>query len=214
MRIIRVEQNTPEWDALHVGRVTASMLDAVFAKPDTKAYQAALDTLACDLAGVPRFAEEDKPWFEHGREHEPDALMMLSMRLDMDPWRDAFLIHVEHDWLGCSPDWLVGPDEHPTAGGEIKCRKTWDTYWSAIRAKPNKYQRMGRGYYLQVQAAMAIAGFDVWGYGNYYIGGNVAAPRMAYREIERDDAMISEIVERASEFYETAKIAAEDILNG
>ena len=207
MKIVRVEQGTDEWDRIRVGKITASMMDSVFAASGTKSYDVALNNLVCDLQGVDRFFTEDEPWFEMGKLHEPDAIFAYELRHGVDTWRDAFLIHNDYEWLGCSPDFLIG--DPPTEGGEVKCRRYVASYMDAIHAPDNKYQRLGRAYFLQIQTAMLITGFDRWKLVNYYIGGENAAPREADRDILRDDAMIERILERAKEFYATAKAFAD-----
>ena len=206
MKIVKVEQGTDAWDQVRVGKVTASMMDSVFAAPGTKSYDVAMNNLVCDLQGVERFFADDEPWFAHGKEHEAEAIFAYELRHGVDTWRDVFLIHDELPWLGCSPDFLIG--EPPTEGGEVKCRRYVASYMDSIHAPENRYQRLGRAYFLQIQTAMLITGFERWTLVNYYIGGENAAPREADRDILRDDAMIERILERSKEFYATAQALA------
>ena len=212
MRILRIEPNSPEWDGVRKGRITASMMDNVFAKPGSAKHDKYLSALAHDLAGIEAFDDpRNEPWFEHGREYEQDAIFAYELRHQVDTWRDAVLVHENLPWLSATPDFLIGPDGDPYAGGEVKCRRTAKTYFEAIHGGTEKYQRLSRQYYLQVQTAMAISGFDEWIFVNYWPGGDKAAPRESDRLIYRDDEMIREILDKAANFYADALVMSENL---
>ena len=79
---------------------------------------------------------------EWGTDKEPVAVAAYEQHCGMSAQLVGFLTHREHDWLGCSPDFLVGE-----AGmGEIKCPFS-QTLYDDIPA-----------YYMaQVQGAMEVA---------------------------------------------------------
>lgn len=199
MRILRVEQQTHEWDELHRGRVTASNVGRIFAGPKTKAYQSYFQLMVDDLNGEDRW-HEDFPWFEHGKKYEGDARLAYEWRYECSTWNDCFLIHDEWDWLGCSPDFLIGPESALEGGGEIKCRKRLDTYLEAVSRTTGKWLGLTRDYYLQIQTAMLITGFEVWDYCNYYLDRKHHIQKLHCREIPRNEAVIDEIIERAVAF--------------
>ena len=199
MKIVRVQQNTEEWLAIRRGRVTASIMDAVFAKPETQLYQKTIETLADELNGEDVW-HEDAPWMEFGKKHEGDARLAYEWKYDCSTWNDCFLIHDDWPWLGCSPDFLIGPESAPERGGEIKCRKSLDTYYQAVRSTQGKWLGLNRAYYLQIQTALAITGFETWDYCNYYINHEQQVQKLHVREIPRDDRGIDEIIERAVAF--------------
>jgi len=199
MKIVRTEQGSHEWDELHRARVTASNVYRIFAKPETATYRDYLQLMVDDLEGEPRWSE-DFPWFEHGKRYEGDARLAYEWKYDCSTWNDCFLIHDDWPWLGCSPDFLIGPESAPERGGEIKCRKSLDTYYQAVRSTQGKWLGLNRAYYLQIQTALAITGFETWDYCNYYINHEQQVQKLHVREIPRDDRGIDEIIERAVAF--------------
>lgn len=184
-------------------------MDKVFAKPGTKASKDYMRMLALDLLGEDRF-EEDAPWFEHGKKYEGQARMAWEWKHGIHTWNDAFLVHDDFDWLGCSPDLLTGPETAPESGGEIKCRKTLDSYLSAKNASGGRYGGLTRGYYLQIQCCLGITGFESWRYLNYYINEDRGEQKLSEREVLRDESTIDEILERSAAFRKaTLELAME-----
>ena len=67
--IVRVDQHSDDWFALRRGRITASRVADVVARPDTLRYQKYQREIVLELLGH-EFVEEEGHWFEHGREQE------------------------------------------------------------------------------------------------------------------------------------------------
>lgn len=119
-----IEQGTPEWHALRVGKVTASRVADVARKlksggisKDRDRYMGEL--IAERMTGVPskRFVNADMDW---GTLNESAARMAYSMFADADVEQVAFVVHPILEQSGASPDGLVGD-----AGlVEIKCPAT------------------------------------------------------------------------------------------
>jgi len=106
-----VEQNTDEWLALRIGKVTASNFGAFMAN-DGKAFgepakryalQIALERITGDKADH-SFSNEH---MERGHEQEPIARMAYENERFVDVTNGGFYCH---DLYGDSPDGLVGSD--------------------------------------------------------------------------------------------------------
>lgn len=216
-----VEQGSDEWLELRMGRITASNLGHVMAKPNTKRYQDYHARISQEMLGIKQ-EEIDAPWFAHGKTLEPRALRAYRYKFDIDLQHDVFLVSKEYDWLGCSPDGLY-PDH--TAGVEVKCRAEFKTYIAhrttgeffehrnALRCVPPSER-------FQVQGAMWVTGFDSWEFVNYYEGvddeGKEVRKLCAFT-IPRDQELIDRMEERAHMFmlecYETAGKEPGDLAN-
>lgn len=86
---------------------------------------------------------------EYGKFHEEYA--MADFPHPLEPSNDGFVVHPEHDWLGCTPDGYSG--DHVV---EIKCpyglREKESPEFKTLREQPH--------YYAQVQIEMACTGKD------------------------------------------------------
>lgn len=183
MKIIEVEQGSPEWHQARAGKVTASRIADMMAKTKTgwgasrKNYAA---QLICErLTGVVEDGYKS-PAMQRGTEMEPEARNAYGIMsgLELAP-PVGFVLHPSIEMSGCSPDSLVGDDGLV----EIKCPNT-ATHIETLLAEqvPSKYL-------LQMQWQMACTGRRWCDYVSY--DGRVP-PEMALfmSRIERDDDLI------------------------
>ena len=210
-RIVTVEQGTDEWLDLRRGRITASRLADVCAKPTTKRYQQYKREKVLELLGHTH-VEESPEWARHGRENEPRAIRGYEWKYGVDVEHDVFLIHKDLDWLACSPDLLHLPNYDE--GGEIKCRALYKNYRIARNtAEANKGQTKAvpAEYRHQIQGAMWVTGFSWWWYVNYYIGDDLegSMTQKIHRvQVPRDDALIEKMRIACQAFIEEVYDAA------
>lgn len=147
-----VEQRSPEWDALHVGKVTASRLADMTATikkgeaADRRKYREEL--VAETLTGIPcdsRFNTKEMLW---GIANEKFARAAYEMHIGALVQSCGFAIHEKITRFGASPDGLVGDDGLV----ELKCPNT-TTHLGYILAGvvPEEYQP-------QMLAQMACTG--------------------------------------------------------
>lgn len=127
MRIVCAEQHTSEWHAARTGVVTASrMADAMAklgraskngAKGDwAAAHWKYVSELAWErITGVCADHYVSKP-MEIGAQYEGEARVEYWQRFGVEPDQTGFVLHPRFDFLGASPDGLVGMD----GGLEIK----------------------------------------------------------------------------------------------
>lgn len=152
MKIHEVEQRSPEWYALRLGKPTASEFSKLVTSKGERSKSAdgyAL-TLAAELyAGAPLDGWEGNAWTERGREIEGTALAFYAFMRDAEVRAVGFVTD-EAGTIGCSPDGLIGDDGLV----EVKCLKA-ENHVKAILY----YQEHGRcqpDYVQQSQGQMMI----------------------------------------------------------
>jgi len=148
---VSVQQGTPEWHQLRLGKVTASRVADILAKTKT-GPSASRNNYLIELAlqRVTKTIEESytNSAMEWGTQTEPQARVAYEVKTNNFVDQVAFIDHPSIAGFGCSPDGLVGDDGLI----EIKCPNS-ATHWSYIKANepPTKY-------FIQMQAQMAVTG--------------------------------------------------------
>lgn len=132
-----IEQRTEEWFAARLGRVTASRVSDVMAKPTTAAYQNYQAQLLCERLTGQMTETFQSPAMQHGTETEPRARAMYELETGNTVEETGFHQHPSM-MAGASPDGLVGE----SGLLEIKCPQP-ATHLKTLRTgkiEP-KYQR-------------------------------------------------------------------------
>lgn len=111
LKIIDVEQGTPEWLAARLGIPTASEFSTVLAKGRGGGTSATRTTYLRKLAGEritgqPMWSYSNEH-MERGKEQEGEARDLYAMLTDSAPVQIGFMRRGD---VGCSPDSLVGDD--------------------------------------------------------------------------------------------------------
>jgi putative phage-type endonuclease len=138
MKVITAEQGSPEWLAARAGKVTASMISNVLAKPETAAYRDYQAQIVAELlTGKPQGSDFTNAAMEFGTENEPFARSAYEVSTGFTVDEVGLVLHPTIDRAGASPDGLVGSDGLV----EIKCPKV-ATHLSYICAGvvPTKYK--------------------------------------------------------------------------
>jgi putative phage-type endonuclease len=195
-KVVEVQQGTEEWLALRRGRITASRMGDVIAKPTTKRYQQYQNSIVCELLGFDD-DEPDAPWMAHGREMEPYARGAYEWKYDCETTADVFCIHPEHDWLAASPDGLILPDY--SGAIEIKCREKYDTYLRIVQAIEDS-GKIESSYRPQVQGQMMVMGLDRIDFCNYYHDAEQRIRKLHVHTVHRDDEYIAKLETSVMEF--------------
>lgn len=138
MKVITAEQGSPEWLAARAGKVTASMVSNVLAKPDTAAYRDYQAQIVAELlTGKPQGSDFTNEAMQFGTEQEPFARSAYEVSTGLTVDEVGLVLHPTIDRAGASPDGLVGT----TGLVEIKCPKV-ATHLSYLVAGvvPTKYK--------------------------------------------------------------------------
>jgi hypothetical protein len=148
--IHELEQGSPEWFAIRLGKPTASNFDKILTptgKESTQAEAYENKIVAEILTGKPVDDFEGNSWTERGNELEPSAAAFYAMLNDIDPIKVGF---VTDDGMkyGCSPDRLIGDDGLL----EIKCPAPH------THVKYMLDRNVDRKYYPQLQGQLFVTG--------------------------------------------------------
>lgn len=184
-----IEQGSLEWIALRCGKFTASTFSDLFMGKTTKGYNEAINKIVFErLTGeVPESYKNE--YMERGTELEPIARQTYELET-FNKVKQVGFIELD-EWVGCSPDGLVGIDGHL----EIKVPK-WNTLINYILD-----DIIPKDYMIQMQGQLYISGrqwcdFYVW------------HPKFKsmLRRVPRDEKMIVDIQNKIKEAIEEAKI--------
>ena len=150
---VAVQQGTPEWHQLRLGKVTASRVADILAKTKT-GPSASRQNYLIELAlqrttGIIQESYSNSA-MEWGTQTEPQARVAYEVNTNNFVDTVAFVDHPSIDWFGCSPDGLVSD----RGLVEIKCPNS-ATHWEYFKSKepPKKY-------FIQMQAQIAVTGRD------------------------------------------------------
>ena len=193
-----IEQGTPEWHQLRLGKVTASRVADILATTRT-GPSASRQNYLIELA-LQRSTGNIEPSYtnaamEWGTQTEPQARAAYEVETGNFVDQVAFIDHPTIAWFGCSPDGLVGDDGLI----EIKCPNS-ATHWEYFKAKkpPQKYV-------IQMQTQLAVTGRKWCDFVSF-------DPRMPERSqllivrIERDEAYIAELEEKVKQFLSEVEV--------
>jgi putative phage-type endonuclease len=183
MKIIDLEQNTPEWSAFrrtHIGASESPIIMGV--SPWCTPY--ALWLRKVGLA--PELEQNDAMRRGHALEEEARQHFI---DLTLTPVCPLVAVHSEYEWMSASFDG-INIDQETLV--EIKCPGEKDHRIAMIGGIPDKY-------YPQLQHQLAVAGYDKMFYYSYYDGFGVSI--LVYR----DDEYIANLIQKEKEFYNHMK---------
>jgi putative phage-type endonuclease len=147
-----LEQGTDEWKAARLGHVSASNVAAVMSKTKDGGESATRRTYKIKLVAerMTGLAQETykNAAIEWGNEQEPFARMAYEASQDVLVEKTGFWKHPSKEWIGVSPDGLVGNDGLI----EIKCPNTTthlEYLWDEV--VPTEYRK-------QIQMQLWVTG--------------------------------------------------------
>jgi putative phage-type endonuclease len=193
-----IEQGTPEWFQMRLGKVTASRVADILAKTKTgpsASRQNYLIELALQRTTGIIAESYSNAAMEWGTQTEPQARVAYEVRTNNFVDQLAFVDHPSIDWFGCSPDGLVSD----RGLVEIKCPNS-TTHWEYF-----KFNRPPQKYVIQMQAQMAVTNRDWCDFISF-------DPRMPERSqllivrVDRDDDFIAEMEEQIKQFLSEVEV--------
>lgn len=194
-----LEQGTEEWKFARLGHVSASSIAAVMSKGKDnsesavrKAYK--IKIIAERLTGKPQESYKNAA-MEWGNEQEPFARMAYEAKKNVMVDKTGFWKHETKEWLGVSPDGLVGNDGLI----EIKCPNT-TTHLEYIfdDVVPSDYRK-------QIQCQLWVTNRAWCDFVSY-------DPRLPERNqlfikrCERDDKLIATMQEEVDKFLNEVQV--------
>lgn len=138
------DQRTDEWFAERAGKITASQMHVVMLERDREPFKSgprkgqpkpppkaitdyAFQLAAERLTGRPR-KQVNGSALRWGREVEPAAVAAYQAETGVIVTLCGFVRHVQHEFIGASPDFLVGDD----GGGEIKSPESSEVHLETL----------------------------------------------------------------------------------
>lgn len=145
-------QRTPEWFQQRRNRVTASLVGAILGLSPYMSRADAMRVMVREALGAEREFKGNVST-DYGTRNEPGALIDYRLETQNDVQAVGFVPF--EDWLGASPDGLIGDD----GGLEIKC-----PYGLRDAEKPVPFKSLAEQphYYAQVQASLFVTGREWW----------------------------------------------------
>jgi putative phage-type endonuclease len=144
-----IEQRSAEWFEQRRGRLTGSNIGAALGINPWKTPDDLIRQMVREYHGAESEFQGNIAT-QHGTNHEPLALIDYEMTTGSTVQECGFFVHPEHDWLGASPDGLIGDDGLV----EIKCpfgqRDKNPPEFNPLADQPH--------YFAQVQIEMACTG--------------------------------------------------------
>jgi len=195
---VAVEQGSPEWFQMRLGKVTASRVADILAKTKT-GPSASRQNYLIELAiqrttGIIQESYSNSA-MEWGTQTEPQARVAYEVNTNNFVDKVAFIDHPSIKWFGCSPDGLVSD----RGLLEIKCPNS-ATHWEYFKSKkpPQKY-------FIQMQAQIAVTNKDWCDFVSF-------DPRMPDRSqllivrVDRDEAFIAEMEAEIKKFLDEVEV--------
>lgn len=204
MRHYDIDQNSEEWDALRLGKFTASSFGDLFAKKETDTYKKAIIKVAYErITGECEESYSNK-WMQRGHEKEPFAVENYEM-LTFNFVEPAGFYEF-NEFVGASPDRkIIGLN----GGCEFKCPsfQVYNEYLELNKSPEDKY--IPKKYYWQIIGQLLCTGWDFIDYMPY------SSPKLKQIciRVERKDheASIKELEEKLNYCIEEVKILIERI---
>jgi len=189
---VAVQQGTPEWHQLRLGKVTASRVADILAKTKT-GPSASRGNYLIELAlqRVTKTIEESytSQAMTDGIERESQARVLYEVTTGEFVDQVAFIDHPTIQGFGASPDGLVSK----LGLIEVKCRNNAN-HWEVIKSG-----EIPKKYWIQQQAQLSCTSRE-W---NDYVGYNPNFPdksKLFVKRVFRDEAFIAEMESEIKQF--------------
>jgi|SRR5690625_1311243 len=145
-----MKQGSKEWHKARAGRITASRIGAVLGVDPHRTRADLIREMVREYHGAPSEFEGGNVATQWGTNNEPVALLDYMGVSGFDVQECGFFVHPEHDWIGASPDGLLGEQGLL----EIKCP------FGQRDKNPPQFKTLEeqRHYYAQVQLQLACTG--------------------------------------------------------
>lgn len=176
-----IKQNTPEWDEMRLGKITASAASKFITSTGKLSTSAAAESAMQLLILKSRFVIEDKfkgnAATEHGHEYEPEVIRGFEIDTSEQVTYPGFCQHEEFPEIGYSPDGHIFEKKE---GLEVKSPQLPAfTAHALYEGDSDPYVAQ---YLMQMRFSMAVSGFDAWS----FAVGNPASKKVLHQRIERD----------------------------
>lgn len=199
------EQGTPEWMQERAGHATTSRFADILATiksgeaASRRNYRTHLVTERITGLPVETYHNTAMQW---GNDHQEEARRAIENELGEIVQPSPFIKHPKHEWVGCSPDGLIGLD----GGAEIKC-----PYVSTIHIETVQRDIVPSEYIAQIQGGMWVTGRSWWLFASYdkRMPGRL---KLYTKRVDRDERYIELLQESVLLFLREVEEATERLL--
>jgi putative phage-type endonuclease len=150
MRIIEVEQGSPEWLEARLGKVTGTRLAAALGTP--RAQETLINELIAEQVTELINETPVNAAMQRGTDEEPFAVKAYEKKYGVKTKEVGFCVSDRFEWLALSPDRLIEKSKKFTKGVEVKSPTTKTTI-EYIRANkiPTTYWPQVKNYFHVVE---------------------------------------------------------------
>ena len=189
-----VDQNSEQWDALRLGKFTASTFSDLFSAKTTATYQKAIIKVAFERVTGESEEHFTNKWMERGHEKEPFAVENYEL-FSFNTCEPAGFYEYD-EFTGASPDRKIMGQN---GGCEFKC-PSFQVYNEYLETK-----RIPKSYFWQIHGQLLCTGWDFIDYMPY------SSPKLKQIliRIERDETTLEVLKSKLSECIEEVKILIE-----
>ena len=196
MKHHNIEQNSEEWDALRLGKFTASTFSDLFMAKTTKGYQNAIIKVAFERVIGESEESYSNKWMQRGHEKEPFAVENYEL-FSFNTCEPAGFYEYD-EFTGASPDRKI---VEQNGGCEFKC-PSFQVY--------NEYlltQKLPKSYFWQIHGQLLCTGWDFIDYMPF------SSPKLKQIliRVERDEAILDQLKTQLNICIEEVKILIERI---
>jgi|WetSurMetagenome_2_1015567.scaffolds.fasta_scaffold00103_76 hypothetical protein len=197
-----IDQNSEEWDALRIGKFTASIFGDLFMGKSTAGYKKAIIKVAFERLTGESEEQYNNKWMQRGHDKEPFAVENYEL-LTFNNCEPAGFYEYS-DFVGASPDRKIAGQN---GGCEFKC-PSFQVYLEYLEANNDpKFPKLPKDYYWQVHGQLLCTGWDFIDYMPY------SSPKLKQIliRVERDEAIIERLKSQLNESIEEVKTLIERI---
>lgn len=199
-----MEQRSQEWHEFRVGKITASRFADVMSKGKGGKSSERRNTYLRDIVAEILTGKAKEPIssasLSWGTEVEPFAREAYELETGNVVNETGFLLHLDHLFVGCSPDGLIGVD----GGLEMKCPKDPQVHVKTL------LEGMPSEHIAQVQGGMYVTGREWWDFVSY----DPRQPeptRLYIQRVHRDEEFIQSLDIALLSFWDDVQKAIKQI---
>lgn len=182
-----------EWWLARRGKLSASRISTVV-HGGPRGWTTLMNTLDAEkeMPAEPQRFDRVPDGIQWGWDHEPYAIANLEFDYLIEATRPPFTLHPDIPQFGATSDFLV-PDLG--VNGEVKCFYTQSNHIDVLMNR-----QIPAMYYPQVQAQMAIHGYDRTWFVSYDPRHPDWKSRLVKIVVERDNSYIDRMLQKIAEF--------------
>lgn len=193
-----IDQNSEEWDAVRIGKFTASTFSDLFMDKKTVGYQKAIIKVAYERVTGESEERYSNGWMSRG--HEKEALAAANYEIQTFNSLENAGFYEFNEYVGASPDRkIVGEN----GGCEFKC-PSFPVYNEYLET-----QKIPKTYYWQIHGQLLCTG---WDFIDYMPFSHPNLKQILIR-VERDGLILEQLTERLNECIKEVECLINKIKN-